>query len=154
DARSDDPESTGERSRHAIPFGDLRHVSRAAQDRRNGEAARTGERPVEGAHHHGNRRGHAVLLGGARAPALPRKTSGRLHLPLPSRLSEWSRSCDRFPFRRALPTIAVRSAAARRAIAGSGCNREGTAASRARSAADPISPAKAPTASDGASTAH
>src|SRR5215831_1522668 len=86
-ARSDDEEPPGERRRFAVPVGDLRDDAGAAQGRRGGEGARGAVGPLEEADRHGDRRGGTVDAGRVVPPGLSAEEPGRLHLPLPARLT-------------------------------------------------------------------
>src|SRR5258705_5772994 len=81
--RPDTRDAPGERRRHAVPFGDLHLLARAAARRRSvapgvpGSAERCGLR----AHHHRDCRRASVLLRGGLSPAVPREEPRRLLRP-------------------------------------------------------------------------
>src|SRR5258705_4702336 len=81
--RPDTGDAPGERRRHAVPFGDLHLLARAATRRRSvapgvpGSAERCGLR----AHHHRDCRRASVLLRGGLSPAIPREEPRRLLRP-------------------------------------------------------------------------
>src|SRR6185312_4467863 len=82
DARSDDGESTGERSRDAVSVGDLLPLGSAAADGGEGEGAgeRVGE--VEGSGRDADCPGVEVLSRGGLPPGLPAEASGWVYVPL------------------------------------------------------------------------